>query len=235
MISHQNKCIYVHIPKVAGSSIIEALEDPEDKNNYPEVSKTPPTEFNFTPPPSHFRAIDYLKYHYINEQEYHQYFKFSFVRNPWARIVSEYKYRNHAWKYPFKDFIFKYFPHAKWSDEYCHVIPQYNFLYDKEGNKQVDFIGKFENLQKDFDEVCKLMNIPNIKLPHKNQSASFFQLRSDASFCDKLKRLRGKLSLRQKRNTFEHYSQYYDMETKEYVSQIYKNDIEVFDYQFVDV
>ncbi len=231
MISHKNKCIYIHIPKVAGTSIIEILKDPETEGT---ENKKPFCDYEliFDPPPPHFRVRDYLTYGRISEMQFKSYFKFSFVRNPWARLVSEYVYRNHAWKYPFKDYIFKHFPDPTWSDEYCHVIPQYYFLYDDKGNRLVDFVGKFENLQKDFNEVCRLLDIPARHLSHSNPSKSFFKLRSDAGFCDRLKRLRGRLSWSQKQNTFDHYSKYYDAETKEYVAELYKKDIEAFSYEF---
>jgi Sulfotransferase family len=237
MISHKNKCIYVHIPKVAGTTITEILEDPEpiplaDTEDIVNDKPFANSDLIFNPPPPHFRVSDYLKYGLINEQQLESYFKFSFVRNPWARIVSEYIYHNNASKYPFKDYIFNHFPTPRWSDEYCHVIPQYNFLYDVKGNRQVDFVGKLENIQEDFNQVCKQLKIPVRQLTHSNKSQSFFQLRSDAGFCDRLKRLRAMLSWTQKQNTFDNYRKYYDTETKDYVADIYKKDIEVFNYEF---
>lgn len=234
VISHKNKCIYVHIPKAAGTSIIEILQDPDDgiDEDFGETVPFAAADFKFDPPPNHLRAVDYLKYRYLSKEQYQSYFKFSFVRNPWARIVSEYKYRNYAWKYSFKEFIFNYFPQPSWSDRYCHVIPQYDFLYDEKGNKQVDFIGRFENIQNDFNEVCSHLNIPERKLVHSNQSQGFFHMRYDAGPCEILKRIRGKLSIRQRQNTFDHYTKYYDQETKDYVGKLYQKDIETFAYSF---
>lgn len=129
-------------------------------------------------------------------------------------------------------FIHRHLPQPCWTDEYCHIIPQYDFLYDKNGKRLVDFVGKFETLQKDFNEVCRLLNIPARELPHCNQSQSLFHLRYNAGLVELLKRIRSKLSWRQKQNTFVHYTQYYDNETKKCVAELYKNDIEAFQYEF---
>ena len=249
MISHQNKCIFVHIPKVAGTSIIEILKDHDNGDKKAEQNSNKNSnkifyknkeiirpfaanDYKFDPPPPHYRASDYVKYGQISQQKFDEFFKFSFVRNPWDRIVSEYKYHDHARKYSFKDYLFMHIPTPSWSDQYCHIIPQYDFLYDQEGNRQVDFVGKFENIQADFNEVCRRLGLPEKTLPHSNQSQSLFHLRYDAGFCELLKRIRGKLSRRQKQNTFAHYTEYYDDESKEYVAELYSNDIEAFEYCF---
>jgi len=235
MISHHNKCIFIHIPKVAGTSISYALKDPDSKEKKnTKLAPLSANDFNFAPPPPrpHFRAIDYVKYGQISQAKFDSYFKFAFVRNPWARIVSEYKYRNHARIYSFKTFLLYHLPQPQWADEYCHIIPQSDFLHDEHGNKTVDFIGKFENLENDFKEVCRHLNIPYKRLPLTNKSQSLFHLCPDSNLGDRLRILRGKFSRRQKQNTFGHYTEYYDDETREYVAELYKNDIETFQYKF---
>jgi len=231
MISHENKCIFIHIPKVAGTSLISLLDDASKVTKNEEKVIPFESDFNkFEPPAPHFRAIDYIKYGYIEEDKFSSYFKFTFVRNPWDRIVSEYKYRRHPAKYDFKTFLFNHFPEPSWTDEYCHVIPQYDFIYDKDDQCLVDFVGKFENLKNDFDQVCRLLKLSNMKLPHKNKSLSFF--RRDMSLYHILKTIKDALSINQTRNTFSNYTEYYDEETIEWVAQIYKKDILVFDYEF---
>jgi hypothetical protein len=56
------------------------------------------------------------------------------VRNPWDRIVSEYKYRGYPVKIDFKTYLFKHLP--------------------------LDFVGRYESLQADFDKVCARLGIP---------------------------------------------------------------------------
>ena len=97
MISHKHKCIFIHIPKNAGSSVERAFgyikhikgkgkHDPAWVNKgywhknqigreYP-IPKIYPSPHN---DPSYAECWD-------------EYFKFAIVRNPWSRLVSSYKY-----------------------------------------------------------------------------------------------------------------------------------------------
>ncbi|MCI5207272.1 MAG: hypothetical protein D3910_00405 [Candidatus Electrothrix sp. ATG2] len=231
MISHKNKCIFIHIPKVAGTSLISLLRD--TGNTAVTKEKNIPFSFDFNridPPSPHLKAIDYIKYGYTTADEFNSYFKFAFVRNPWDRIVSEYKYRRHPARYDFKTFLFHHFPQPSWTDAYCHVIPQYYFLYDDSNKCLVDYVGRFENLESDFRKVCHSLNLPELKIPHKNKSLSLF--RRDNNLYHVLKTIKDAASIKQKRNTFSTYTEYYDDETIQWVAQVYKKDILTFGYEF---
>jgi Sulfotransferase family len=91
---------------------------------------------------------------YLSPEEFEGYFKFSFVRNPWDSIISEYKYRGYPVRLDFKTYLFKHLPEPGFTDTYCHILPQYDFLFDERGTLLVDFVGKYESLQADFDTVC---------------------------------------------------------------------------------
>ena len=231
MISHYYKCIFIHIPKTAGTSIRDFLGnkeliDPEDHfSNFLQLG-----DKKFNPPPPHPRAVDFLDYELVTKDIFYSYFKFAFVRNPWDRIVSEYKYRRHSNKYSFKTFLFHHFPEPSWSDDYCHVLPQYDFLYDKEGNLLVDFVGRYENIKHDFKKVCEKVGISNTDLPIKNKSLSLSR-----DYCgpiEYLKNIRDILSIKVKKNNYSNYTEYYDSESKEFVGELYKKDIEIFKYNF---
>lgn len=154
-----------------------------------------------------------------------KHFIFTFVRNPYDRIVSCYEqkvnrkkdkiyYRdfdNFLSKHPkikkgqtsFKEFvkILSKVPDYK-ADQ--HIRSQYTFLTDKKGRLISDFVGKSEHLNQDCKKVCKILGIKNPpKFPHKNKS-------------------------RRKKD----YKRYYDKETRELVQKRYQKDLEIFGYKF---
>lgn len=233
MISHQNRCIFIHIPKVAGTSIISVFADPDPVGLPTQAFPFDPDGAGkFDPPPPHLRAGDYVKYGLVTREQFDAYFKFAFVRNPWDRLVSEYKYRLHPHRYDFKTFLFHHFPRPSWTDRYCHVLPQYDFLYDQDGRCLVDFVGRFENLQQDFDEVCRRLGIPPRPIPHDNPSQSILKRRRENGLCDTVKAFVSVLTPKSRRNTFLHYRDYYDDESRVFVGELYKMDIKEFGYEF---
>ena len=54
--------------------------------------------------------------------------------------------------------------------EYRHLTrPQHTTLFDSNGRLIVDYLIRFESLQKDFDQVCQIIGKPQRKLPHVNK------------------------------------------------------------------
>tara|TARA_B100001063_G_C16675332_1_gene508736 strand:+ start:211 stop:456 length:246 start_codon:yes stop_codon:yes gene_type:complete len=47
---------------------------------------------------------------------------------------------------------------------------QSDYLVDLHGNLLTDFIGRYENLQQDFDAICEYLAIPTSTLPHKRKA-----------------------------------------------------------------
>ena len=217
MICHKYKCIFVHIPKTAGQSIEHVFlnllglswEEREPlllKFNY---------DKNLGPPRlAHLKAQEYLKYNYISQSMFDSYYKFSFVRNPWSRIVSFYNYRRYYQLFSFKHFVTKRLKNKILEKDYWFIGPQYEFIMNHNGDIVVDYIGRFENLQNDFNVICNALGLKDAKLPHVNKAR-------EASFMQKFLK-KSKI----------HYSEYYDEETKEIVENAYKKDIQIFNYSF---
>ena len=90
----------------------------------------------------------------------------------------------------------------KYYDKEKMFMPQVGWLSEGK-NMIVDFVGRFENIEKDFDSVCKKIKIVNTGLPHLKKS-------------ERLKDYRG----------------YYNEESRKIVGDFFKNDIELFNYEF---
>lgn len=160
--------------------------------------------------------------------KYDSYYKLAFVRNPYDRLVSCWKACRIPWQLQFRNFepaaaerdlLYRKLKLKKEQEdealdvtlsefvrmieEGCidvnnrHVTPQAYLV-----PTDIDFIGRFETLQEDFDIVCDKIGMPKQTLPHKNKC------------------------------THEHYTEYYDDKTREIVTRMYEQDLEAFGYKF---
>ena len=96
-------------------------------------------------------------------------------------------------------------------------------MQDCDGRLLVDFVGKFESLQNDFDQVCARLGIAETTLPHVNATKRTEMLRENPDHSQSE-------NPRQKRP----YVDYYDAALADYVGELYANDIETFGYRFGD-
>ncbi|MTI28059.1 sulfotransferase family 2 domain-containing protein, partial [Fulvivirga kasyanovii] len=161
----------------------------------------------------HAQATTLLEKRLIDQEIWDTYFKFAFVRNPWERAMSDYFWmmKDRKVQGTFLDYLMKkgeFAPYTSMPGRKSyrgdHLLPQHEFIYDKEENLMVDFVGRFENLTQDFKVVCDKLGISTKKLPHLKKN--------------KEKRV--------------HYSQFFTPHEKDLVSQVYYKDIELFNYQF---
>ena len=173
MICHHKKCIFVHIPKTAGQSIEHVFLN---LLNLKWETRAPLLlRYNDRPelgPPrlAHLKADEYVRYKYLTQEMFDDYFKFSFVRNPWDRLISIYKYLDFSHKFEFKSFLMNVFKNRVWQEQYWFIGPQSDFVCSEDGKLIVDFIGKFENLQNDFYKICQNIGLPSTELPYVNKS-----------------------------------------------------------------
>ncbi len=233
MISHPHRCIFVHIPKCAGQSVehlfLDALGHDWDSRAILSLG------FNNDPalgPPrlAHLKASEYVDLGYVSQETFDDYFKFAIVRNPWARLVSMYKYLGLHLRRDFRDFVLsdlerKYLPKMRW-----FAGPQTDFVVDEANNLLVDIIVRFEQLDEGFEPVARAVGLPNASLPHVNPSSDILP-----QFGLRPKQL-ARFALRQvKDRSIAHHSNYrdyYDNETRDAVARIYHSDIEIFGYVF---
>ena len=227
MICRDYKCLFVHVPKTAGQSIEQFFMDrlglDWDADRAEVLLGDNPDPSRGTEKLAHLSAHEYVSEGFISLEEFDSLFKFSFVRNPFERIVSEYRYRNYFHHRSFSDFVLHKLPEPGWDDKYRHVMPQYEMLYSPGGECLVDFVGRFENLQADFDEVCGRLGITDSELPHRNPS--------NKKSRNLKRRFRNRL-FRNGENEKKNYTEFYDDRTLEAVTEYYRKDIEAFGYTF---
>ena len=206
MISHSHKFLFVHVPKTGGTSIELAL----DKYNTHDSAKSLKGEFR--PIGSkHLLLSGYINHKgssfCIPEDSMDDYFKFSFARNPWARIFSHFRMFKRSGPARATDSLksFVKFYCLKKRGDTCwkgrNFLPALDHVLFN-GSIAADFIGRFENLQKDFDFVCDQIGVPRKQLPHVNKSK------------------------------IHNYVDHYDEETKQIVAEKYAKDIDHFGYKF---
>ena len=220
MISHKHNFIFIHIPKCGGTSVELALlknegiemknYDKDDLNFLSEDQKQKyRIGYEYKGTSTQHRKIDEYKH---NKEK--KYFTFTFIRNPWERFLSEYFYiiksgpqskiygyaKEFKETFPtFKDFVVG--NHKKWMFS-GHEHLQIDFVLNANKHKMINFIGRCEDMQTDFDYVCKKLNISKMKLPYRNPTKH------------------------------KHYTEYYDDETRQIVAEKYAKDIEYFGYEF---
>lgn len=232
MICHHYKTVFIHVPKTAGQSIEHLFLDLLGltwetraplllrKNETPELGP---------PRLAHLRAQDYVRYKYMTQEQFDSYAKFSFVRNPWDRMVSFYKYSNKSGEMEFKQYLMEKFVHEDWKKNYWFVRPQSEYIYDSNNQLMVDFVGRFENLQADFNKLSELIGIGILKLPYANKSEKKpVELTSMFAKTKKLFAQANNIPKARHRN----YRDYYDEESRRLIAELYERDIKLLDYSF---
>lgn len=193
-INDRYKMIFIHIPKCGGISIENAL---------------------FQKKIGHSKIWIYKAF---DKKKFKQYYKFTFVRNPWDRLVSAFFFlkaggrnpkdtewaRKYIYKYDsFENFVLslKNKKVRKIILNHQHFRPQHQYIIDENGRIPFDFIGRIEHFENDFETIKAQLGLTG-DLSHTNKSIH------------------------------KPYSHYYNQETKNIVANIYKEDIELLNYSF---
>lgn len=191
----ENKLMFIHIPKAAGVSLFHAFYG---KDSLGHVSF------------SNFES-------FIAPEKMDELFKFTFVRNPYERIYSEYSYLKAGGRNNKSDqeisFILEKFDNfseflleLKDNDVFQnieHFRPQSYWLLNKEDKLNLEYIGKIETIEYDLNIICKMNNLPKIELNHLNKSNKKI-LNIEKVYCN---------------------------ETKKIINELYNDDFELFDYK----
>lgn len=187
------KCVLIHIPKNAGASIRRGFFN--GKYEGPVQGSIP--------------------------EEWMQYFRFTFVRNPYDRLISAWKMftqgmEESVWKYPEDgnpNLTLEQFLEIAMDESIPFDLPKRDKFKVKLRHHAIpqthpfncvdhaNFIGRFESIERDFKEICDQLNLTG-KLPHWNKTS-----RTD-------------------------YRQYFNAATKQLASEYYAEDLSRFGYEF---
>jgi len=205
MFLSELNCLFVHIPKVAGNSVMRALGHEQWEN--------------------HRDLACYFEF--LGREVVEGAFKFAVVRNPWDRLLSEYNFqlrkgqrkdtvrlflhRADGSVRPFGEWVRHAFEHPEehqpreWGgtvSPWIHRLsPQVEWI--SEGGKVgVDLVARMESLPADFRTICERLGVGRKRLGKRN----------------------GKFHW--------HYRHYYNQETRGLVGRYYQSDIEEFSYSF---
>lgn len=141
-----------------------------------------------------------------NPQEYENYFKFAFCRNPWARVVSCYfnkvVTKNYAAFSECYDKNFEYFVDFIDRLNLAAADPHIRLQTKLIPLDQIDFLGSLENFEEDLTYVLNVIGLENVTIPKVNVT------------------------------NHKHYSQYYTKRTANIIARKYKDDIAAFGYSF---
>ena len=213
LFSEENKFLYIGVPKAATRSILSILR----RDTFATSEFNEPISFHLDKNPSHKNL-----------------FIFSFVRNPWSRVVSTWKnkvansnegasrviidrFEELYHNMPFEEFV-SFVCNSESGNDLLgdrHWTSQNLFLKDTDGNLVPDFIGRLENLEEDFSHVLTRIGIDDISLPWLNTRRGW---KSD--------------SKTMKKDSQYYYREFYSPDLESMVSERYKDDISYFNYEF---
>jgi hypothetical protein len=183
----QRNYIFIHINKCGGGAIEAALGLPW----------------------LHVTAAECINV--LGHDRWDSIYSFSFVRNPWDKVVSHYHHRVRTNQtglgenpLEFDDWVRLSYGEndPRYYDKPVMFMPQVDWLVDGQGNTVVSYVGRFESLQRDFDEICTRLGLVKKKLP----------------------------SVRKSERTG--YRDYYEPQTRQIVANWFEKDLDAFGYSF---
>jgi len=186
--------IFIHIPKCAGISVATAMYGKQQS-------------------PAHLKLVNYKIL--LPKNTFNEAYKFTFVRNPWDRVVSAYEYflrggrvaHDKKWaedvlyRYKnFDEFVVEWVREENiWKKE--HFALQSSFV-TLNGKLAVDFVGRYEEIGSDYEKLRGILNLGK-PLPVINKT----------------------LGRRP-------YQNYFSDKTAAIIERVYLDDIQLFNYSF---
>jgi len=208
MIGDIKQFIFIQIPKTGCTSIQQLLAKTGGRSIQGADNWNSP----------YFKHITYRELQdQLPGETIDQYYSFTFVRNPYDWLVSNYEYcrgvhvpymKRHGYK-SWEEFgkrkddvVLKHLGFKDWLKWYVDNLygTQYEMIVNDNDEIGVDYVGKLENIQQDYEHICEQLDISKQTVPHVNKT------------------------------DHDNYSEYYDDESREIVQHNYKQDFELLGY-----
>ncbi|MBI84842.1 MAG: hypothetical protein CMJ81_16740 [Planctomycetaceae bacterium] len=222
IISHEKKFIFFHIPKTGGSSLTWNLRHVADSQ---QQSPSADLEDGWQDA-VHFDGKQHSSFRDNAGlcERHSDYFKFTFVRNPWDVVLSWYlalsrKQPESVSPENFRRFVVNHLQHfflvlAKNPVNFLKCRPfgmnrlirktQTSYITDLQGNVAVDYLARYESYDQEFEYLMKKLQVTNYE-----------QKKVNVANVDKIP-----------------YTDFYDARSKDLVARTYRKDIESFGYDF---
>ena len=192
-INHDLKAIFIHVHKTGGTYLSYMLHKYYGFKNYylrrPDhdsfcLNKKKTTKYINYENRIHGVLIYYKTSPQLNKkmgmnlQKWNTYYKFCFIRNPYDKIISAWNHIN-RYKIPFNNYL--NLKNTCNDVEYMHMfLPQVRNIINQKGIIDINFIGKFENLEEDFHTILKNIGIKSIihdvnKQMNKREHLEFYE------------------------------------------------------------
>ena len=182
-INFEKKCIFVHIPKTGGSSILTQLKF--KKSLYTlwsdKIVLAKKKQVFFIPIQLKQNGrLQHMPAQMIKEMRpdiYRKFYKFAVVRNPYTKMLSEYSWRN---KFNPKFATYSNEEHKINFEQYLSAVEkgeiksfreysQYQYLYGPKGKLLVDCVIRFENFEEGCKEIFKKLGVEYDTILHVNK------------------------------------------------------------------
>jgi hypothetical protein len=192
ILSHSHKFCFVSVPKTGTHSIDRALRKTKATGDVFQHYHTTDARTRFPEPElssdddaeGHIPLTRLAPFYDLSG-----YFKFGFVRNPWDKFLSFCAWTNLEFVYTdAPNLTYKNDPHKFMTTllRKMHNMPRVRtmlapcseFLIDASGTIGVDYVGRFERIQEDFDVITNRLGVEGGKLARLNSSGDRRDYRS---------------------------------------------------------